>query len=86
MICDILFHNDWIIPRTLCCSSEFKYCIFFFWHTGIPGLWIQVLDAYWRCCLDTNSGHWKLLLTGLEQNQNPVSDDETHLDAVIGLI
>ena len=45
-----------------------------------------MLDAYWRCCLDTNSGHWKLLLTGLEQNQNPVSDDETHLDAVIGLI
>ena len=34
-----------------------------FWHTGIPGLWTQELDAEL----------WTLSLTVVEQNQNPVS-------------
>ena len=55
------------------------------WHTGIPGLWTQELDAglwmldtgHWA--LDTglwtmDSGHWTLSFTVSEQNQNPVSD------------
>ena len=47
-------------------------------HTGIPGLWGQVLDTgLWT--LDAilwtlDSGHWTLLLGGSEQNQSPVSD------------
>ena len=59
-------------------------------HTGIPGLWtldsgrwtldagrwtmdpgLSTLDAKLR---KLGSGHWTLLLTGSEQNQNPVSD------------
>ena len=40
-------------------------------HTGIPGLWTQVLDATLE---KLETGHWTLLLTGSEQNQNPVSD------------
>ena len=46
--------------------------------TGIPGLWTQVLDAgLWMLDVTLRklgSGHWTLLLTGSEQNQNTGSD------------
>ena len=82
---DKIFGTKWSNSAKL---DRKKILVSVFGNTGICGLWTQVFWALYSGCWTVDAGlwtldseHWTLdaglrtlLLTGSEQNQNPVSD------------